>query len=63
MFQEIDCTSQFYRIMLILGNLHVWIVAIKFAKKTLKCQLPGISTGTNTSELSLFLFLQVQLIS
>ena len=26
MLQEIDCTSQFYRIMLILGNLQVWIM-------------------------------------
>ena len=26
MLQEIDCASQFYRIMLILGNLQVWIM-------------------------------------
>ena len=28
--------------------------AIKLAKKTLKSQFSGISTGTNTEELSLF---------
>ena len=40
MFQEIECTSQFYRIMLIFWKFGSYGLnfAIKFAEKTLKNQ-------------------------